>query len=72
MNFAAQIRVPGIMTVGFIDTTCPPTSVYAAFNAVNARKDMFDDPASGHTVSAKAGDSMRSAILSHVQQTKGR
>lgn len=72
MNFAARIRVPGVMTVGFIDATCPPTSVYAAFNAVAAKKEIFNDPPSGHSVSAKAGESMREAILSHVQQSKAR
>ena len=72
MNFAARIRVPGVMTVGFIDATCPPTSVYAAFNAVAAKKDIFNDPPSGHSVSAKAGESMRAAILNHVQQRKAR
>ena len=72
MNFAARIRIPGVMTVGFIDATCPPTSVYAAFNAVAAKKDIFNDPTSGHSVSSKAGESMRAAILSHVQQRKAR
>lgn len=72
MNFASRIRVPGVMTVGFIDATCPPTSVYAAFNAVSAEKEIFNDPPSGHSVSAKAGESMRAAILKHVQQKKVR
>jgi cephalosporin-C deacetylase-like acetyl esterase len=72
MNFASRIRVPGVMTVGFIDATCPPTSVYAAFNAVSAEKEIFNDPPSGHSVSAKAGESMRVAILKHVQQKKVR
>ena len=30
VNMATRIRVPGVMTVGYVDAACPPTSVYAA------------------------------------------
>jgi cephalosporin-C deacetylase len=66
MNFATRIKVPGFFTVGFIDTTCPPTSVYAAYNAVRAPKEIFNDPPSPHTVTPEAGRAMREAILKHV------
>lgn len=33
-NFAARIRIPVRVAVGFSDTTCPPCAVYAAFNAI--------------------------------------
>jgi len=73
MNFATRTKAPGILTVGFIDTTCPPTSVYAAYNALAGPKQIFNDPPSTHAVSAKAGDAMRQAILAHVgKMTKGR
>ncbi len=70
MNFAARTQVPGILTVGFIDTTCPPSSVYAAYNVLKGLKEIFNDPPSTHTVSAKAGQAMRSAILKHVTEMK--
>lgn len=38
VNFARRIQVPGFYTWGFNDETCPPTSMYAAFNLINAPK----------------------------------
>lgn len=70
MNFATRTRAAGILTVGFIDTTCPPTSVYAAYNALAGAKEIFNDPPSVHTVTPKAGQAMRSAILKHAEEMK--
>jgi cephalosporin-C deacetylase-like acetyl esterase len=70
MNFATRARAAGIVTVGFIDTTCPPTSVYAAYNALKGKKDIFNDPPSVHRVSPGAGEAMRNAILRHVETMK--
>ncbi|MBI2950181.1 MAG: acetylxylan esterase [Verrucomicrobia bacterium] len=67
MNFATRTQAAGILTVGFIDTTCPPTSVYAAYNALTGPKEIFNDPPSTHTVSPKAGQAMSGAILRHVE-----
>lgn len=68
VNFATRVTVPGIMTVGFIDTTCPPTSVYAAYNALTGRKEIFDDPPSTHRVSEEADRAMKAAIRKHVAE----
>jgi cephalosporin-C deacetylase len=70
MNFATRTKASGIVTVGFIDTTCPPSSVYAAYNAVPGKKEIFNDPPSDHRVSPKAGEAMRRAILAHVEEMK--
>ena len=35
-NFAARIKVPTLISVGFVDTTCSPASVYAAYNSIPA------------------------------------
>ena len=67
MNFATRAKAAGIVTVGFIDTTCPPSSVYAAYNALPGKKEIFNDPPSGHAVRAAAGEAMRKAILAHVE-----
>jgi len=71
VNFAALAKAPGFFTVGFIDTTCPPTSVYAAFNALRAEKGMFNDVPSGHTNSPAAGKAMREAALNHFAAMRG-
>src|SRR5690554_1510671 len=40
VNFAKQVTVPGYYSTGFNDNVCPPTSIYAAYNSVNAEKEM--------------------------------
>jgi cephalosporin-C deacetylase len=52
--------------VGFIDGVCPPTSVYAAYNAIKGQKQIFNDPPSGHNVSKPASEAKRKAIAEHV------
>lgn len=65
VNFAAVTKAPGFFTVGFIDATCPPTTVYAAYNVVRAEKGIFDDIPSGHTNSPAASKAMRAAAMKH-------
>jgi cephalosporin-C deacetylase len=65
VNFAARAKAPGFFTVGFIDPTCPPTSVYAAYNALKAPKEIFNDIAAAHTNTPAASAAMRAAILRH-------
>ena len=73
VNFAARARARGFFTVGFIDTTCPPTTVYAAYNALTAPKRIFDDLPTGHANSAAAREAMRAAVLEHfAAQAAGR
>ncbi|MBI5773683.1 MAG: acetylxylan esterase [Verrucomicrobia bacterium] len=69
-NFATRTKAAGIVTVGFIDTTCPPSSVYAAYNALPGKKEIFNDIAAGHTNTPKAVEKMRAAILAHVAAVK--
>lgn len=68
VNFAARAKAPGIFTVGFIDTTCPPTSVYAAFNALPAKKEIFHDITAGHTNTPAATAAMRDAVRAHLKR----
>ena len=49
MNFARKIECPTIVSVGFIDRTCCPSSVYSAYNIITAPKRLFTDPLAGHT-----------------------
>ncbi|WP_426059264.1 acetylxylan esterase [Hymenobacter sp. B1770] len=48
VNFARQLTVPGFYSWGYNDNTCPPTSVYAAVNAVKAPKTVVIEPITGH------------------------
>jgi cephalosporin-C deacetylase len=67
MNFATRTKAAGAyFTVGFIDGTCPPTSVYAAYNQLTIPKEIYDDIPSGHSHSQAARDGMTKAVLRHV------
>jgi cephalosporin-C deacetylase len=72
MNFATRTKAGAVFTVGFIDTTCPPSSVYAAYNNISGKKSIHNDPDAGHTSTAKAGAAIRSAITQHLQAQAGR
>ena len=50
--FAKRIKCPIYLYTGFIDTTCAPTSVFAAYNNIPATtsKSIFTVPSAGHSV----------------------
>jgi len=48
MNFAARIRCPAMFSLGFLDDLCPPTGIYAAYNALRGPKTIRHDVAIGH------------------------
>ena len=48
VNFARQLKVPGMYSWGFNDETCPPTSMYAAYNVITAPKELFLAQETGH------------------------
>lgn len=41
VNFARQLTIPGIYSWGFNDETCPPTSMYAAYNSIKSTKELY-------------------------------
>lgn len=48
INFAKQLSVPGFYAFGFNDESCPPTSVYAAYNCIKAPKTLLIAKEMGH------------------------
>ncbi len=48
VNFARQVKVPGYYSWGFNDETCPPTSMYAAYNVITAPKELHLMLETGH------------------------
>ena len=48
VNFAKMITVPGFYAFGFNDESCPPTSVYAAYNCIRASKILLIAKEMGH------------------------
>ena len=70
MNFAARIKAAAFFTIGFIDTTCPPTSVYATYNVLRAPKEIFHNIAAGHTNTPAASAASRAVVLAHFAAQK--
>lgn len=67
MNFAARSHAKGcIFTTGFIDRTCPPSSVYATYNQITIPKEIYNDIPSGHQNSPEATSAMVQAVLRAV------
>ena len=65
VNFAKYIKAPVYMTVGMIDMTCVPTSVYAVFNNIPAgtEKHMTIFPTEGHVGKNPSGNRALNKIL---------
>lgn len=63
--FASHIKCPAIVSAGFIDTMCTPSSVYAAFNSIPGAKQIFNAPqyAHGSGVNSPGFDDARKKAL---------
>lgn len=48
VNFAKYVKVPGFYSWGYNDVTCPPTSMYSAYNVITAPKTLFLVQETGH------------------------
>jgi cephalosporin-C deacetylase-like acetyl esterase len=48
VNFARLIKVPGLYSWGYNDTTCPPTSMFSAYNVIQAPKILHIFEETGH------------------------
>lgn len=48
VNFARRVKAPGFYTWGFNDLTCPPTSMYSAYNVITAPKELHIFQETGH------------------------
>jgi len=69
VNFASRASAPSQWSVGLIDVVCPPTSVFAAYNALpsSAEKAMHVDAWAGHQHTAGADEAMRAAVIEHFR-----
>ncbi|MDD5726936.1 MAG: acetylxylan esterase [Victivallales bacterium] len=65
-----RIKAEIIMTAGFIDTTCPPSSVYAAYNAVKSKKRIINNIASGHRCPPETTDTVFEVIYGKLKQKR--
>lgn len=71
VNFASRCRAEAIMSVGFIDATCPPSSCYAAYNQLLGEKEMIDEPLMGHAGPAHIKRAFFERLQQHVVRSGG-
>ncbi len=69
VNFAPRIRAQTFFTVGFIDHICPPTGIYAAFNQLTAKKEIWNHLDTGHVSRADYEARVRDEVLAYVKAT---
>ncbi len=48
VNFASRIKAPSLLSTALMDMTCPPSTVYAAYNYIDAPKDIRVYRFNGH------------------------
>jgi len=63
VNFARQLKVPGMYSMGFNDETCPPTSMYAAYNVISSPKQLFIVPETGHWTYPEQNEKLTNWLL---------
>ncbi|NUQ62748.1 MAG: acetylxylan esterase [Pirellulales bacterium] len=71
MNMASRCKADAIVSVGFIDTTCPATTCYAAYNQLQGKKQMINEPTMGHTAPPHIQKAFLDWILAHVRERSG-
>ena len=67
VNFAKALKVPGNYAWGFNDETCPPTSMYAAYNSITAPKNLILNLETGHFVYPEATIKMNDWLVEKLQ-----
>ena len=68
VNFATRAKADAIMSVGFIDAVCPPSSCYAAYNQLKGKKQIIHKPLMGHAAPADVHKAFFDAVLEHVEE----
>ena len=59
VNFARRVTAPGLYSWGFNDETCPPTSMYAAYNVITAPKRLMLAYDTGHRTTQEQVDDVQ-------------
>lgn len=66
VNFARRLKQPGFYTWGYNDETCPPTSMFAAYNVITAPKELLLALETGHATSPEQAERINAWLLAHV------
>ena len=72
VNFAARCQADTIVSVGFVDHVCPPTSCYAAINQVRGAVEILNEPEMGHAAPAEIKAAFWEALERHREDRAGK
>lgn len=70
VNFAARCQADTIVSVGFVDHVCPPTSCYAAINQLRGPVEILNEPEMGHAAPAEIKATFWQALERHHKERK--
>jgi cephalosporin-C deacetylase len=67
VNFARRITIPGYLTWGYNDLTCPPTSMYSAYNVITAPKELHLYLETGHWTFPEETEALNEWLMKQLQ-----
>lgn len=67
VNFARRVSVPGFYTWGYNDLTCPPTSMYSAYNVITASKELQVFQETGHWTFPEQNEAVNNWLIKHLK-----
>lgn len=71
VNFARSIQCPVILSVGYLDSSCFPSSVYAAYNVIpSADKTLYVGPLAGHPLTTEYRQAEHAFLMKHLGLNK--
>lgn len=66
VNFARRLRCPALLTVGYNDENCAPTTVYSAYNVITCPKELLLALEADHTVTPEMDARVRLWLRAHA------
>jgi cephalosporin-C deacetylase len=67
VNFAKNVKVPGLCAMGYNDETCPPTSMFAAYNSISAPKTLNLYLETGHWMYPEEVEKMNNWLVGKLK-----
>lgn len=71
VNFARRVKAPGLYSWGFNDETCPPTSMYSAYNLIPGPKKLLLALETGHNQVPEQVAAVEAWLLALLQAGAG-
>jgi cephalosporin-C deacetylase-like acetyl esterase len=70
VNFARQVKATGYYSWGYNDVTCPPTSMFSAYNVIQAPKSLFIYEETGHWNYPEQTEKLRNWLIEKLTELK--